>query len=164
MGSFEKLTTSHSTLFWMAIIASIGWILLAIGNSQTRIDPNQIRLNLPPVAAVIRAEALVPQSPDGSYKLPIPVTPPGTNQSVTVTIWAVNVFRNNVKQNGGSDYNFDPANGFHFTPSTAWLPSDAVLVDYWSGAYQPIPLPAQTARPTALQKLGRFLKREYPNK
>jgi hypothetical protein len=142
-------------------------ILLTLSMAQTLLDPNQIRLNLPPVSAIIRAEALVPQSPDGSYMLPIPVFPPGTNQSVTVTIWAINVFRNTKLQQGGADYNMDPVNGFRFIPSTAWLPSDAVLVDYWSGTKAPISLPAMstgTKSPTPMQKLGRFLKREYPSR
>jgi hypothetical protein len=156
-----------TTPFRWAIVIAASLILLTLSIGQTLLNPNQIRLNLPPVAAIIRAEALVPQSPDGSYMLPIPVFPPGTNQSVTVTIWAINVFRNTKLQQGGSDYNMDPVNGFHFIPATAWLPSDAVLVDYWSGVKAPISLSAtstSTKSPTAMQKLGRFLKRQYPSK
>jgi hypothetical protein len=153
--------------FRWAIVIAGSLILLTLSIGQTLLNPNQIRLNLPPVSAIIRAEALVPQSPDGSYMLPIPVFPPGTNQSVTVTIWALTVYRNNARQNGGTDYNMDPANGFRFIPSTAWLPSDTVLVDYWSGTNAPISLPATstgTKSPTPMQKLGRFLKREYPSR
>lgn len=133
--------------------------------AQTHINPNQINMRLPGVAAVIRAEALVPQSPDGSYLLPIPITPPGTNQSVTVTIWAITVYRNTARQTGGTDYNMDPANGFHFIPSTAWAPSDTVLVDYWSGVKPAVPLPQRmpnTNTPSPMRRLGRFLTREYP--
>jgi hypothetical protein len=165
MSEKPPFTSRLWTLTWQCAVA--GFLIFALFG-QTHINPDQINMSVSGSGAVIRCEALVSQSPDGSYMLPIPVPPPTTNQAFTVTLWAITVARNNVQQNAGKDFNMDPTNSFRFIPATPWLPTDTVVADYWSGVRGPQTLattrPIGKPKPMIKNLFGRFLTREYPAK
>jgi hypothetical protein len=127
-------TFKQKALFWIIIVPIFAWIGRDGIRSQTQLNPNQFKLAPPLTSNLVAANALLSQSSDGSYLIPLPVLPPGTNQTVTVTIWAINVFKNTNLQQGGRDYNIDPLNPSRFIPTAGWLTSDTVQVQYWAVA------------------------------
>jgi hypothetical protein len=152
--------------------------------SPTQISPAQIKSPGPSAKQIIWYEFVGTQSPDGSYFLPVPIAPPGSNQNMVVIGPAI--FRNNARANQGTDFTINPALG-SFLPSTPWAPTDAVLIEYWAvvngGPTQASPgvitlfagaplftTPPAAARPVttsskpAGSRLIRFLTREYPSK
>jgi hypothetical protein len=149
-------------VLWLIVIAALVWDGT---RAQTLLNPSQIRMQAP-TGALISGEALLSQSPDGSYLIPLPVVPTGTtNSAIRITVWALNIFRNNQKQDGGTDYNMDPQIGGRFIPVTPWLPTDTVMVDYWTAATSvstaSVATPAVSAPPAPMRKtwIRRLLKR-----
>jgi hypothetical protein len=147
--------------------------------APTQISPSQIKSPGPSSKQIIWYEFVGIQSPDGSYFLPLPLAPPGSNQNMVIMGPAI--FRNNTRQNQGADFTINPTLSI-FLPSIPWAPTDAVLVEYWAvvngGPTQASPggvtlfanEPVFTRPPTpaaskpARSRLSRFLTREYPSK
>ena len=116
--------------FWLIVVPIFAWYGRDGVRAQTQLNPGQIRTPAPGIRELIWSETIASQLPDGSYLLPIPVTPPGTTQSI-VTMGPT-IFRNNLKQTSGTDYTVILSSPARFVPSTPWTPNDIVLVEYWS--------------------------------
>ncbi len=175
-GRFER------RLFWLILVPIFAWCGRDGLRGQTTINPNQIRTAQPATRELIWSEIIATQLADGTYLVPVPVAPPGTTQSI-VTLGPT-LFRNNGRQNQGTDYTISATDPARFMPVSPWSRFDTVLVEYWAVinggptqaapgitlfGNQPVFTRSATPAPTITSKpagstLGRFLTRQYPNK
>jgi hypothetical protein len=173
---------NRKALFWLVLVPLFAYFGRDGLRAQTQLNPNQIRSPGPSSKQIIWYEFVGIPNQNGSYFLPVPLAPPGSNQNMV--IMGPTIFRNNARQNQGSDYTISAG---IFLPSIPWAPTDAVLVEYWAvvngGPTQAAPgitlfagQPLFTSSPTTAtaaraisshptgSRLSRWLTRQYPSK